>query len=165
MSARPSLFLQLVLLSECHMLVCLGVCVFGCVSHQSLINTELICVLSMLLCQSLPVDTLVRLCVSHVCRGVCISLIVDVCMCVCVCIGVVCMFWSLCMVVNLSPGVYMWTHVCKDRVCQGLCMHRCFESWCTWHQYAGLCVCWCTCRMCVCRPPCVSMWYLDVCDQ
>lgn len=91
----------------------------GCVSHQSLINMELICVLSMLLCQSLPVDTLVRdyLCVTRVCRGVCISLIVDVCVCGggvesrCVCghmyVWIMCV--RVCVCTDVLSLVYMGT--------------------------------------------------------
>jgi hypothetical protein len=63
----------------------------------------------MLVCQSLSVDTFGRDYLSVVCVEMCVCIpeYLDVC----VCIGVVCMFWSLCMHVNLSPGMRVDTRM------------------------------------------------------
>lgn len=105
----------------------------------------------MLVCQSLSVDTFGKDYLSVVCVEMCVYIpeYVDVC----VCIGVICMFWSLCMHVTLSPGVHVGVYL--DHVCQGLCVHRCLESWYAWAP-----VCWIVCvlvhvhNVCVQTPQC-----------
>lgn len=106
----------------------------------------------MLVCQSLSVDTFGRDYLSVVCVEMCVCIPEYLNVCVCV-------YWSCMHVLEFVYAcefesryacghTYVWIMCVRVCVCTGVLspgMHG--------PRYVGWCVRWCTCRMCVYRPP------------